>query len=54
MDRDQEKREAFRLHTLRAYEEYQATGLHATVEEVYAWLESLGTDHELPVPVCHK
>jgi len=50
----EEKREAFRQDTLNAWEEYRTTGLHATAEEVDAWLASWGTGHELPVPICHK
>ncbi|OHV83417.1 CopG family ribbon-helix-helix protein [Ensifer sp. LCM 4579] len=50
----EEKREAFRQDTLRAWEEYQATGLHATAEEVEDWLANWGTDNELSAPVCHK
>lgn len=50
----EEKREAFRQEALAAWEEFQATGLHATAEEVDRWLESWGTDHELPAPECHK
>lgn len=50
----EEKREAFRQDALRAWEEFQETGLHATAEEVDAWLASWGTDNELPAPACHK
>lgn len=50
----EEKREDFRQDCIRAWEEYQTTGLHATAEEVDAWLASWGTDNELPAPVCHK
>lgn len=50
----EEKREALRLDTLRAWDEFQATGLHATAEEDDRWLESWGTDAELPAPKCHK
>ncbi|EIW8495244.1 CopG family ribbon-helix-helix protein [Escherichia coli] len=50
----EEKREALRRDTLAAWEEYQSTGLHATAEEVDKWLESWGTENELPAPVCHK
>jgi predicted transcriptional regulator len=49
----EEQREALRQDTLKAWEEYQATGLHATAEEVDAWLASWGTENELPAPVCH-
>lgn len=50
----EEKREAFRQETLAAWQEFQETGLHATAEEVDRWLESWGTDHELPAPECRK
>lgn len=50
----EEKRETLRLDTLRAWDEFQATGLHATAQEVDRWLESWGTDAELPAPECHK
>lgn len=50
----EEKREAFRQDGLKAWQEYQETGLHATAEEVDAWLASWGTDNEQPAPVCHK
>lgn len=53
VDRE-EKREAFRQDTLKAWEEYRATGLHATAEEVEAWLANWGADDELPAPTCHK
>lgn len=50
----EEKREALRQDTLKAWEECCATGFHATAEEVDAWLASWGTDNELPAPLCHK
>ncbi|MGL1832631.1 CopG family ribbon-helix-helix protein [Rhodocyclaceae bacterium SMB388] len=50
----EEKRESFHQDALRAWEEYQETGLHATADEVEAWLDSWGTDTELPAPECHK
>jgi len=50
----EEKREALRQDTLKAWEEFQMTGLSATAEEVDAWLASWGTDNELPAPVCHE
>ena len=46
----QDKREAFKRDALRAWEDYQATGLHATADEVEKWLNSWGTDHEEPAP----
>lgn len=50
----EEKREAFRQDTLKAWEEYRATGLHASAEEVEAWLADWGTDEEQPAPACRK
>lgn len=53
VDRE-EKREAFRQDGLKAWQEYQETGLHATAEEVDAWLASWGTENEQSAPACHK
>lgn len=50
----EEKREAFRHDTLKAWEEYQETGLHVSAAEADSWLGSWGTDKELPAPACHK
>ena len=50
----EEKREAFRQDTIKAWENYQETGLHATSAEVDTWLASWGTENELPAPECHK
>lgn len=50
----EEKRERLRQDTLRAWEEFQASGLHATAEEVEKWLSSWGTEDELPAPECHE
>lgn len=50
----EENREAFRQTALKAWDEFRETGLHATTQEVDAWLASWGAENELPVPVCHK
>jgi predicted transcriptional regulator len=50
----EEKRENFRQDAIKAWDDFQATGLHATAEEVHAWLASWGTDDELPAPTCHR
>jgi len=50
----EEKREALRRQTLDAWDEFQATGLHVTGDEVEKWLSNWGTDDELPAPECHK
>lgn len=43
-------RDNLRQETLGAWTEFQATGLHATAEQVEKWLASWGTDNELPAP----
>jgi predicted transcriptional regulator len=50
----EEKREAFRQATLKAWEEYRATGLHMTADEADAWLAQLeqGNDIEPLVGGC--
>lgn len=50
----EEKREAFRQNGIRAWNEYQATGLHVTGDEVIAWLNTWGEENEQAAPVCHK
>lgn len=46
----EEKREALKRDTLRAWEEFQETGVHATAEEADEWLARWGTENELPPP----
>lgn len=36
-----------------ALKHFDETGLHATHDEVTAWMDSWGTAKELPAPVCH-
>ena len=43
-------REAFRQDALKAWEDYLATGHHASMEEVARWLASWVTDHETSGP----
>jgi len=50
----EEKREAFRQDGIRAWNEYRATGLHVTGDEVIAWLDTWGEENEQAAPVCHK
>ncbi len=50
----EEKREAFKRDALRAWEEYQATGLHVPADEVENWLAGWGTEHETLPPKCRK
>jgi predicted transcriptional regulator len=50
----EEKREAFRQDGMRAWNEYQETGLHVTGDEVIAWLDTWGEENEQATPICHK
>lgn len=52
VDRE-EKREAFRQDGIRAWKEYELTGLHATFEEADAWLAQLEKGHDVEPPACH-
>jgi predicted transcriptional regulator len=49
----EEKREAFRQDGIRAWNEYQATGLHLTLEEADAWLAQLEAGKDVEPPECH-
>lgn len=49
----EEKREAFRQEGIKAWNEYQATGLHATAAEVEAWLAKLEAGEDIEPPECH-
>ncbi|MBK6613268.1 ribbon-helix-helix protein, CopG family [Ottowia sp.] len=49
----EEKRETFRQDTLKAWEEFRATGLHVTAEEADAWLEQLEQGSDVEPPECH-
>jgi predicted transcriptional regulator len=49
----EEKREQFRLDTLAAWEDFHATGLHLTEEEVDDWLAKLESGEDAELPECH-
>jgi predicted transcriptional regulator len=49
----EEKREAFKQGAIRAWEEYQRTGLHLTLEEADAWLAKLEAGEDAEQPKCH-
>ncbi len=53
VDRE-EKRESFRQDAVNSWNEYQETGLHATVDEVIKWLNTWGSDDEKDAPECHQ
>lgn len=49
----EEKREAFRQEGIRAWEEYQATGLYVTHDEADIWLAKLEQGQDVEPPTCH-
>lgn len=49
----EEKREAFKQDALRAWQDYQANGLHATAAEADAWLARLEAGEDPEPPDCH-
>ena len=49
----EEKREAFKQDTLKAWEEYQTSGLHVTAGEADAWLAQLADGNDIEPPECH-
>lgn len=49
----EEKLEAFRQDGIRAWNDYQATGLHVTLEEADEWLGKLETGQDVEPPECH-
>ena len=52
IDRE-EKREAFRQDTLKAWEAYRTTGRHVTADEADAWLAQLEQGNDIEPPACH-
>ncbi|MDN5753116.1 MAG: CopG family ribbon-helix-helix protein [Nitrosospira sp.] len=52
VDRE-EARENFHREAMESWAEFQETGLHITLDEVSAWLETWGTDAETELPKCH-
>ena len=49
----EEKREVFRQDGIRAWNEYEATGLHVTLEEADAWLAKLEDGQDAARPACY-
>ena len=49
----EEKLEAFRQDGIRAWSDYQATGLHVTMEDADAWLGKLESGQDVEPPECH-
>lgn len=46
----EEKQEAFRQDTLKAWQEYEEAGIHVDADEVIAWLKTWGEDTEAKAP----
>ena len=49
----EEARGAFRAAGLDAWQQYQVTGLHVTHNDADAWLASLQSGEQVPVPEGH-
>jgi predicted transcriptional regulator len=47
------KAASLRHEAIKAWEEYQATGLHLTLEEADAWLAELENGNDVEPPACH-
>jgi len=50
----EEQREQLRQDSLAAWREYEASGLHATGEEVDQWLGKLAEGENSPPPRAHR
>lgn len=49
----EEKREAWRMEGIEAWEEYQKTGLHLTNREVVEWMDKIIAGEKEQMPKCH-
>jgi predicted transcriptional regulator len=49
----EEKREAFRRDTLKAWDASREDGLHATADEADAWMAQLEQGNDAAPPECH-
>jgi predicted transcriptional regulator len=49
----EERREAYRQDAIRAWQDYQATGLHLTAGEADAWMAELEAGGDAAPPECH-
>ncbi len=48
-----ELRASIHQEALDSWEHYEATGLHVTGEEVFAWLDRLAAGEDVDPPACH-
>lgn len=44
----------YEAQAVRSYENFQATGLHITLDELETWAKNLDATNPLELPVCHK
>ncbi|MFN8770424.1 MAG: CopG family ribbon-helix-helix protein [Neisseriaceae bacterium] len=49
----EESRTRFVQEAIKAWEDYQKTGLHLTGHELISWLRKQGTEDETEMPECH-
>ena len=49
----EEQRESLRQEGIAAWEEFQRTGLHLTVDEVRGWIDQIRQGKKVPMPKCH-
>lgn len=47
-------KQAYDRRAMQAYRDYQATGLHITLNEFVDWVDSLDTEQQRDMPECHK
>lgn len=52
--RQKERDHAFNQSCLDSYNSFLETGLHVTQSEIDTWVDSLGSENELPTPTCHR
>ena len=50
----EEARESFKQEAIQSWREYRETGLHLTLDETAAWLNTWGAEDETETPPCHE
>ena len=50
----EESQDALRRDAFKAWEEYQESGLHLTLEEADKWLAELEAGNDIEPPACHS
>ena len=50
---EHEKLQAWNQSCVDSFNEYKTTGLHVTQDEVDKWMDSWGSENELPPLQCH-